>query len=106
MTYQGNFFFSRGLRQGDPLSPTLCDSGLGMVVRSIRTNPGGTIMNGLMQHIAYPDDTIKGTSLSGEIEIISKNFSRLQVNLIWILIQNKPNTRDPVGGTGRRTLTF
>lgn len=53
-----NFSVGSGLRQGDPLSPMLFNLVLETAIRAIRTNPNGTILNRLTQHLAYADDVV------------------------------------------------
>jgi len=57
-----------GVRQGDSLSSILFNLALEKVIRSIKTNPGGTIMNRLSQHLAYADD----------VNLIARNKSTLK----------------------------
>lgn len=50
------FLVDKGLRQGDVLSTLLFFLALEKVIRQLPINPGGSILNRLVQVIAYADD--------------------------------------------------
>jgi hypothetical protein len=47
-----------GLRQGDSLATLLFNLSMKKVIRNVKTNPGGTILNRTRQRLAYADDVV------------------------------------------------
>ncbi|XP_066901846.1 uncharacterized protein [Halyomorpha halys] len=68
------FFVENGLRQGGPLAPLLFNIALEVAIRSIRTNPGGTIYNRLSQHLAYADNVVIAARIQAALKGTFQEF--------------------------------
>ncbi|XP_066901312.1 uncharacterized protein [Halyomorpha halys] len=79
------FSVENGLRQGDPLAPLLFNIALEVAIRSIRTNPGGTIYNRLSQNLAYADDVVIASrtraALKGTLQKFEEAASELDLKV-------------------------
>jgi hypothetical protein len=80
------FHIRNGLKQGDALSPLLCNVALEYAIKRVQVNQDGLKLNGTRQLLAYADDVnILGGSVHTEMEnaealVVATKENGLEVN--------------------------